>query len=85
MASTLPPVSAQISSAVVFSCTSGLAGLSNCAGIMAPGVSAAISSAFAIAPFMPFSRGVSTICAPRYARILRRSIDIESGIVRTNL
>ena len=56
--------SAAISCAVVRSWTSMLAGLSNCCGIQAPGVSATISCALAIEPFMPFSRGVSSNFAP---------------------
>lgn len=56
--------SAAISSAVVRTCTSTLAGLLNCCGIHAPGVAATISSARAIEPFMPFSRGVRSKLAP---------------------
>ena len=56
--------SAAISCAVVRACTSMLAGLSNCCGIQAPGVEATISCARAMAPFMPFSRGVSSKRAP---------------------
>jgi hypothetical protein len=56
--------SAAISSAVVRACTSTLAGLLNCWGIHAPGVPATISSARAIEPFMPFSRGVRSKLAP---------------------
>ena len=41
--------------------------------------SASISSALAMAPFMPFSRGVRTSSAPRKRSILRRSIDIAFG------
>ena len=59
-----PSVSAQISSAVVRRCTSGLAGFSNCCGTKAPSVSSAISSALAIAPRMPSAPGVSTSSAP---------------------
>ena len=80
--SSLPPVSLQISSAVVCTCTAGLAGLVNWPGITAPGVAATISSALAMAPFMPFSAGVNTSSAPRKASSLRRSIDIDSGMVR---
>ena len=39
----------------------------------------------AIEPFMPFSRGVSSSRAPRKRSILRRSIDIESGMVKITL
>ena len=56
--------SAAISSAVVRTCTSMLAGFSNCCGIQPLGVSARSSVARAMAPFMPFSRGVSTKLAP---------------------
>ena len=56
--------SARISCAVVRTCTATLAGFSNCCGIQAPGVAATSSCAFSIAPFMPFSRGVSTNFAP---------------------
>ena len=56
--------SAAISSAVVRAWTSTLAGFSNCCGIHAPGVVATSSAARAIAPFMPFSRGVSSKVAP---------------------
>ena len=78
--STSPSVSFQISSAVVRRCTSGLARFLNCCGITAFGVEAISSSAVAIAPFMPLAASVSTSSAPRNASILRRSIDIDSGI-----
>ena len=52
--STLPSVSFQISSAVVLRWISGLAGFSNCCGMIASGMVAASSSALAMAPFMPF-------------------------------
>src|SRR6476619_1810988 len=42
------------------------------------------SSAVAIDPFMPWAAGVRTISAPRNASILRRSIDIDSGITSFN-
>ena len=48
----------------------------------APGVASTISFALAIAPFMPCAAGVSTSSAPSRASILRRSIDIDSGITR---
>ena len=72
-----PPVSRQISSAVVRRWISGLAGFLNCCGTIASGVSRASSSARAMAPFMPCAAGVSTSSAPSSASILRRSIDIE--------
>ena len=53
-ASTLPSVSAQISSAVVLRWISGLAGFSNCCGMKEFGIFASSSLAFSIAPFMPF-------------------------------
>ena len=62
--STLPSVSSQISGPVVLLCTSGLAGLSNCAGIKLFFVSFASSSALAMAPFMPSAPSVSTSSAP---------------------
>ena len=49
---------------MVRACTSMLAGFSNCCGIHAPGVAATSSWALAIAPGMPFSRGVSSKLAP---------------------
>jgi hypothetical protein len=78
----LSVVSFQISSAVVWRWISGLAGFSNCWGMIAPGWSAASSSALAIAPFMPFGPSVSTSSAPSSASILRRSSDMVSGMVR---
>ncbi len=63
--STPPSVSFQISSAVVWRWISGLAGFSNCCGMIAPGVVATISCAFAIAPLMPFAASVSSTSAPR--------------------
>ena len=83
--STLPSVSRQISSAVVRRCTAGFAGLENCWRIRPCGILAASSSAFAMAPFMPFSPSVSTTRAPRILSILRRSTVIVSGIVRISL
>ena len=83
IASTWPSVSYQISSAVVRRWIAGLAGLPNWFGITAPGVSASSSSARAIAPRMPFSRGVSTTSAPRWRSILRRSTETDSGMVST--
>ena len=78
--STLPSVSFQISSAVVRRWMAGLAAFSNCWGMIAPGVVAFSSSALAMAPFMPLAASVSTNSAPSRASILRRSIDIDSGI-----
>ena len=59
-----PCAAAAISAAVVRRWTSMLAPFSNCCGIQAPGVWASSSVARAIAPFMPFSRGVSSKRAP---------------------
>ena len=80
--SALPSVSFQISSAVVSRWICGFAGFLNCWGMMAPGISANSSSALAIAPFMPFAASVSCSSAPNSLSILRRSIDMLSGIVR---
>ncbi|MNL72732.1 hypothetical protein D3C87_1980900 [compost metagenome] len=80
--STLPSVSFQISSAVVLRWISGLAGFSNCCGMIAPGISFLSSSARATAPRMPPGPGVSTSSAPSSASILRRSSDIVSGMTR---
>ncbi len=82
MQSTSPPVSFQISSAVVRRWISGLAGFENWPGMTEFGIVASNSSALAMAPPMPFSRGVRCSSAPRKASILRRSTDIESGMVR---
>ncbi len=78
--STSPPVSRQISSAVVRSWARGLAGFSNWFGRNAP--RAASSRAARTAPVIPAAAGVRTSSAPRAARITRRSGDIASGIVR---
>ena len=83
--STKPSVSAQISSAVVRLWTAGLAGLLNCWGIHAPGVVRTISSALAMAPFIPSLPGVRTSFAPSMARRVRRSRDMVSGMVSTSL
>ena len=48
----------------------------------APGVSATISLARAIAPGIPFSLGVSSSSAPYAAMIRRRSTVIDSGMTR---
>jgi hypothetical protein len=70
---------------VVSLCTATFAGLANWAGIQLFGISCNSSLPFSIAPFMPFSRGVSTISAPSAFMILRLSIDIDSGIVSISL
>ncbi len=81
-ASTLPCVSAQISSAVVKACTSGLAGFSNWLGCTAPGRLASNWPARSMAAGMPPAAGVSSSSAPSKARILRRSTDIDFGITK---
>ena len=68
---------------MVVSCTSGLAGFLNCCGMKyRDGSDATISSAFAIAPFIPFAPSVSTSLAPNALSTCRRSTLIVSGIVR---
>mmetsp|Transcript_2410 Transcript_2410/g.6214 ORF Transcript_2410/g.6214 Transcript_2410/m.6214 type:complete len:205 (-) Transcript_2410:1472-2086(-) len=49
------------------------------------GVAAAISSALATAPFMPFAGSVKTSSAPKARSSTRRSRDMLAGIVRTSL
>ena len=84
-ASTRPSVSCQISSAVETRWISGLATLSNCCGITAPGVASTIWRARATAPAMPFSGGVSSSFAPSSSSILRRSSDMLCGMTSTHL
>ena len=62
--STLPSVSSQISGPVVSLCIFGFAGLTNCPGIKLLGVCFESSSAFAMAPFIPFEPSVKTSSAP---------------------
>ena len=62
--STLPSVSSQISGPVVRKWASGLAWFTNWPGMKLFGSSAASSSAFAMAPCMPFVPSVSTSSAP---------------------
>ena len=62
--STFPSVSAQISGPVDAKCAAGFAGFVNWLGMKLPGVAAAISFAFSIAPFMPLLPSVRTISAP---------------------
>ncbi|SVJ77396.1 Uncharacterised protein [Klebsiella pneumoniae] len=84
--STAPSVSFQISGPVVFSWIAGLAGLSNCCGMKYfPGSPATSSSAFWIAPFMPFAGSVRTSSAPSALSTLRRSRLIDAGMVRISL
>ena len=80
--STCPSVSSQISGPVVALCMAGLAGLTNCPGIKAPGIFAASSSAFAMAPLMPRLPSVSTSSAPYAFKIFLRSTLMVSGMVR---
>ena len=63
----------------------GLAGFSNCCRMTALGCDAAISSALATAPFMPFAGSVSTSSAPNARSMTRRSSDMEAGMVRMSL
>ena len=84
-ASTAPSVSFQISSAVETRWIRGLAGVSNCWGMTAPGVASTSSLARATAPAMPRSAGVSSSWAPRRTSILRRSMDMLSGMQRISL
>ena len=81
-ASTRPPVSSQISSAVVRRWASGLAGFSNCWRMIELACWAFNSSARWMAPFMPWSAGVNSISAPSSASMRRRSTDMLSGMVR---
>src|SRR4029453_18429442 len=60
----------------------GFAGFLNCcSSTHFDGSEATISSAFAMAPFMPFAPSVSTSVAPYATSSLRRSMLIVSGIV----
>src|SRR5699024_5698294 len=77
--STLPSVSARISGPVVVRWISALAWFSNWRTRTAP--SAASSSAFATAPFMPSALSVRTSSAPNARSSARRSFDIDSGMV----
>ena len=81
--STLPSVWSQISGPVVALCAAGLAGLSNWPRITEPGVFAWSSSAFAIAPFIPFAPSVRTSSAPYAFNNVRRSMLMVSGRVST--
>mmetsp|Transcript_94 Transcript_94/g.285 ORF Transcript_94/g.285 Transcript_94/m.285 type:complete len:203 (-) Transcript_94:417-1025(-) len=78
--SKLPLVSAHTSGPVVSRCTFGLSAFSNCCSMNAFSL-ATISSAFAIAPFIPLAAGVSTTLAPNALSITRRSSDMDAGIV----
>mmetsp|Transcript_2906 Transcript_2906/g.5366 ORF Transcript_2906/g.5366 Transcript_2906/m.5366 type:complete len:204 (+) Transcript_2906:684-1295(+) len=84
--STLPSVSSQISGPVVSRWTFGLSGLLNCwrRNPSGPRVST-ISSALAMAPPMPLAAGVSLTSAPKALRRTRRSMDMDSGMVRMSL
>ena len=83
-ASTRPSVSSQISTAVVSRCTAGLAGLSNCCGTNACGISRASCAAVSTAPRMPRDAGVSTRRAPKARSVTRRSGLKLSGITSTH-
>ncbi len=84
-ASTRPSVSFQISSAVETRWISGLAGFSNCCGMTEPGMAAIRAWARSTAPRMPRSAGVNSSLAPSSSSILRRSMDMLSGITRISL
>ena len=78
--STLPSVSSQISGPVVSLCAFGLDGFTNCQATKQPGISFESSSAFAMAPFIPFVPSVRTISAPYALMMLRLSTLMVSGI-----
>ena len=82
--SILPSVWSQISGPVVSRCTFGLSGLLNCCS-MYPSSPRAVrmSSAFFTAPPIPFEAGVSTRSEPNALSSTRRSMDMDSGMVRT--
>ena len=83
--SAVPSVSSQISGPVVRKCMSEFAGLLNCCGIQCRfGSEATISSARAMAPFIPFAPSVRTSSAPYAFSIRRRSRLIVSGMARTS-
>mmetsp|Transcript_33965 Transcript_33965/g.69344 ORF Transcript_33965/g.69344 Transcript_33965/m.69344 type:complete len:309 (+) Transcript_33965:315-1241(+) len=84
--STLPSVSFQISGPVVSLWTFGLSGLLNCCRRNPSSPSSPTSSsALAIAPPIPFAAGVSTRSAPNAFSSTRRSMLMDSGIVRMSL
>ena len=80
--STSPSVSSQISGPVVFLWVAGFAGFTNWPAMKLFGISFASSSAFSIAPFIPFVPSVRTTSAPYAFTMLRRSTLMVSGIVR---
>ena len=59
--------------------------MTNCPRITAPGIDSLSSSAFAIAPFIPFAPSVSSSFAPYACRSLRLSTLIVSGRVKMAL
>ena len=79
-ASTWPSVSLMISGPVVASWIFALASLANWRTRTAP--SSARASAFSTAPRMPSALGVSSSVAPNARSSARRSLDMDSGIVR---
>ena len=81
--STRPSVSRQISSAVVRRWTAAFASLSNCRARTAPGVSATMRFAASTASVMPLYGSVSTSSAPYAFSSVRRSFDMDAGIVST--
>ena len=76
-----PSVSFHISCAVVRAWAAGFAGFSNCPRMTAPGVRSRNSSAFSMAPFIPFAPSVSTNCAPMAFNRFWRSSLMVSGMV----
>mmetsp|Transcript_21254 Transcript_21254/g.54124 ORF Transcript_21254/g.54124 Transcript_21254/m.54124 type:complete len:207 (+) Transcript_21254:352-972(+) len=79
-----PSVSAQISGPVVSRWIFGLSGLLNCwSSLPLSPRPATICSAFMTAPPMPLAAGVSTSLAPSALSMTRRSMDMDSGMVRT--
>mmetsp|Transcript_5360 Transcript_5360/g.11278 ORF Transcript_5360/g.11278 Transcript_5360/m.11278 type:complete len:241 (-) Transcript_5360:68-790(-) len=84
--SSFPSQAFQISGPVVSLCTFGLSGLLNCCS-MYPSLpnSVANTSAFPMAPPIPFAAGVSTRSAPNALSKARLSMLIDSGIVRMSL
>ena len=80
--STFPSVSFQISEPVVFLWASGFAGFINCPGINEFSISAANSSALAMAPFIPLAPSVKTNSAPYAFNKFLLSTLIVSVIVK---
>mmetsp|Transcript_21180 Transcript_21180/g.73075 ORF Transcript_21180/g.73075 Transcript_21180/m.73075 type:complete len:269 (-) Transcript_21180:2-808(-) len=78
-----PAVCSQISGPVVSRCTFGLSGLLNCCSKKPLGPSSlTICSAFETAPPMPLEAEVRMSSAPNAFSSPRRSIDMDSGMVK---